>query len=158
MKVSRGNERKRNTIIDTPNLAMPKLSVVAVRLAFVYLAGGSTIGAVLMSRQALSLPPAVQMFRPLHIELLLIGWLVQLAVGVGFWILPRFGRQRGNTSLAVSAIVLLNLGLWIVAGGQLYWSAGSILPAVGRTFEAAGALLFGLHVWQRIKPARSRRS
>ena len=135
---------------------MPKLSVVAVRLALIYLASGFAIGAVLMSRQALSLSPAVQMLQPLHIELLLIGWLVQLAMGVGFWILPRFGRQRGNRSLVAAAIALLNLGLWMVAGGALFWPTGSVLPTLGRTAEAAAALLFGLHVWQRIKPARSR--
>lgn len=133
---------------------MPQLSVWTVRISLAYLAIGFTIGALLMVHTALSLPLWILQLRAFHIELLLIGWLIQLAIGVAFWILPRSGRQRENTMSATASIILLNLGIWLAAGGQLVWPAASLLPAVGRTFETAAALLFGFHVWTRINPPR----
>jgi hypothetical protein len=137
---------------------MPPLTVWTVRTAFLYLVAGFTLGAALMSSTVVNLPGWTHLLRPLHVELLLIGWLVQFAIGVAFWILPRFGRQRGNVTLAVSTVILLNAGIWLLAMGQILWPTVDILPAAGRTCEALAALLFGFHVWTRIKPARTHSS
>jgi hypothetical protein len=53
----------------------------------------------------------------LHLEYLLLGWMVQLTMGVAFWILPRFGSgaPRGKELLMYSAVVALNFDVWIVA-------------------------------------------
>ena len=37
---------------------------------------------------------------PLHIEVVLVGWIVQLAMGVVYWM------SRGNVALVVSVLVL----------------------------------------------------
>ena len=67
---------------------MPTLSRVAVRLALVSLVLGAAIGAALLAAPTLGGQPPWRLL-PLHVELLLFGWLVQLTMGVAYWILPR---------------------------------------------------------------------
>ncbi len=75
--------------------------------------------------------------------------LAQLALGVAYWILPRFsGGSRGNTRLAAAAVGLLNLGVWLVAFQGLL----GMLLLIGRICEALAGVLFALHAWGRIRP------
>ncbi|MEO6057284.1 MAG: TonB-dependent receptor plug domain-containing protein, partial [Gemmatimonadales bacterium] len=62
---------------------------------------------------------ALARWRPLHAELLQVGWTVQLAFGVAWWILPRFrGPERGREELGRLAFILLNTGA-LAAGIRL---------------------------------------
>ncbi len=83
-------------------------------------------------------------------EFLLIGWFAQLAMGVAFWILPRFsvGSPRGNVNLAWLSFVLINTGL--IAGAFQLWFPAAIL--MGRLFEICAAIIFAIAMWRRIKP------
>jgi hypothetical protein len=87
-----------------------------------------------------------------HIEFLLLGWTVQLAFGVAFWILPRFrfGAERGRVSLAWTAFILLNAGVLTVAAGGAA-GAGTSTGVVGRCAEVLAAAAFALHAWPRVK-------
>lgn len=101
------------------------------------------------------LHPVVVLLRPLHPEWLLMGWVVQLALGVAYWILPRFGSARHREGWAVAAVVLLNLGVWM-AGVGATWRTGTLpVEFVGRIAEGTAAAAFAVHAWPRIKPARS---
>lgn len=134
---------------------MPSLSVWAVRLALVHLVVGTTIGAVLLAAKAVALPPGLWALRALHVEALLVGFAVQLAVGVAYWILPRVRRadgarpERRRQPMALVAVVLLNAGVLLVGGG---------LGVAGRVCEAVGAAAFAVHVWPRVREATARRS
>ena len=55
-----------------------------------YLALGMTVGALLLFHKGIPLHPALWRWLPPHLEFLLVGWTLQLAMGVAFWILPRF--------------------------------------------------------------------
>lgn len=57
---------------------------------------------------------------PPHVEFMLIGWTVQLTMGVAFWILPRFegGVSRGAVGYAWFAFVLLNAERAAGRGGE----------------------------------------
>ena len=97
----------------------------------------------------------------MHIEFLLVGWTMQLAMGVGFWILPRFirGAARGDERLIWAAYALLNVGVLSAACAPLsgvgfgQWLRGpAVISAVGRAAELLAALLFALHAWPRVKP------
>ena len=95
-------------------------------------------------------PDPLLRLRPLHAEMLLVGWLVQLALGVGYWILPRFqgARPRGNETAAWLAVLLLNGGLLAVGLAQ---AAGYQWCALaGRVGEAMAAAIFAVHVWSRV--------
>lgn len=132
---------------------MPRLSVLFIRTGLVYLATGFTLGGLLLFNKGLPIVPALWAVLPAHIEFLLIGWTLQLIMGVAFWILPRFSRSplRGKESLAWLSYYLLNLGVWLVILSSLFpqWNGFSI---IGRVAETASAVAFALHAWPRIKP------
>lgn len=132
---------------------MPRLSVWMVRTALVHLATGLALGALLLAHRELALHPAVPRLRPAHAELLLLGWTVQLAMGVAFWILPRFrsGPERGREWPAWAAYLLLNGGVVVTAAALVAGIPGPAALA-GRGAEGLAALAFGLHAWPRVKP------
>ena len=131
---------------------MPKLSVWAVRLSLVYFVVGTALGAVLLAGKAVALPVWWWALRPAHVEALLFGFVVQLAFGVAYWILP---KTRGQTSErpVVLALVLLNAGVVLVAVAAVSVYG---LAVAGRVCEAAAVVAFAGHIWSRVRPAVSR--
>jgi hypothetical protein len=133
---------------------MPRLSVWAVRLALLYLLLGITFGALMLANKGVPFAPWIWNLLPAHIDILLFGFVIQLAMGVAFWILPRHrtGSQRGNENAVWAAIGLLNIGIWVAAG--VGWSnLPGIFSAVARLLEGAAAGLFAWQVWWRIRPS-----
>jgi len=131
---------------------MPRLSVWFVRLSLIHLSFGFTIGGLILINKGIPFAPWIWNLLPAHMEFLLPGWLVQLAMGVAFWLLPRFrsGPPRGNANFVWSALVLLNVGIVMVAI-QPFVSMGW-LALTGRFLETFSVLLFVLASWRRIKP------
>lgn len=137
---------------------MPRLSQWFVRAALGYLVVGFTIGGLLLVEKALRVAPALWRLLPVHVEFLLAGWTVQFAMGVAFWLLPRFagGSSRGNETAAWWAFALLNAGIWLAAlGPPLDGPTGLVLG--GRLAEAAASVAFAIHAWPRVHPPRGGR-
>ncbi len=132
---------------------MPRLSQWYIRLALIDLLLGFTFGALMLANKGLPIHPALWRLLPAHIELLLVGWTLQLALGVAFWILPRFweGPPRGNENGAWIALFLLNAGVWLVALSAIL-GLPSWANLLGRAAELGAAIAFGLHIWPRIVP------
>lgn len=132
---------------------MPRLSVWLVRSALIYLALGFTFGALMLFEKGVPVYPPLLRLLPAHIEFVLFGWTVQLAMGVAFWILPRFegGASRGDERPAWLAFLLLNTGVWLTGMGAVLDLAPALL-LLGRIAEAAAAAAFVVHAWPRIKP------
>jgi cbb3-type cytochrome oxidase subunit 1 len=130
---------------------MPRLSQWLIRTAFLYLLLGFTVGALLLTHKGIPLHPSLWRWLPTHIEFLLMGWVVQLTMGVAFWILPRYWQkpQRPNALLVQIAFVLLNLGIWLVVAGTTF-QAGRWVLFAGRIGEIGAIGLFVSHSWQRI--------
>lgn len=132
---------------------MPRLSVLAVRLSLLYLLLGFTLGALMLANKGAPFAPWVWRLLTGHMDILLFGFIIQLAIGVAYWILPRYrGGRRGNETAVWISVVLLNLGIWIVAlsgwfGIPQYWIA------LGRALQLAAAFLFLLQIWRRIRPS-----
>ena len=132
---------------------MPRLSVWAIRLSLLYLLFGFTLGALMLANKGLPFAPWVWNLLPVHIDILLFGFVIQLAIGMAYWILPRFrGGLRGNELILRIAIGLLNLGIWIVVFNGLLNLPEPWLAA-GRLSEGIAAILFTIQVWKRIRPA-----
>jgi hypothetical protein len=130
---------------------MPRLSAVAVRASLLYLLLGFFFGALMLANKGIPFWGAVWGLLVPHIEFLLIGWTVQLIFGVAFWILPRYpGGSRGRVTLAWLSLLCLNLGILMAALTVLV--PGPLLLA-GRLLESAGAVLFALHAWGRVRPS-----
>lgn len=130
---------------------MPRLSRWFIRAALLHLAIGATIGGLILAHKGIPFYPLAWRFLPLHIGFLLFGWTVQLVMGVGFWIFPRFLRSRGNEEPAWLAFVLLNLGVWLAGIGPTL-GAPPAVPLLERLAEARVVVAFAAHVWPRIKP------
>lgn len=130
---------------------MPRLSVWLVRFSLIHLVLGFTLGGLILANKGFPFAPWLWSLLPAHIEFLLLGWMAQLAMGVAFWILPRFGAgaPRGNVPLVWGAFILLNLGVWLVAF-QPFLTAP--LSLMGRVLETLSVLLFALASWKRVKP------
>jgi hypothetical protein len=88
-----------------------------IRTALVWLAVGYTIGGLLLLNKGIPLLPWLWTLRFTHVHLLLVGWMVQVACGVAFWILPRLdaGGSRGNERLAWLCYAALNIGVVLAA-------------------------------------------
>jgi hypothetical protein len=97
---------------------VPLLSALYVRTALIWLAVGATLGGAILWSKVAPLPYAWQ-FLTAHIHLLTWGWVLQLTLGVAYWILPRFGTARPRAWLAVAAYVLLNAALVITVVASL---------------------------------------
>ena len=135
---------------------MPRASVWYVRTALLHLAAGFTLGGLLLLNKGLPLYPTIWRLLPAHIELLLLGWTLNLALGVAYWILPRFkiGPPRGAAWPIWLAYGLLNgavLGVCLAPWLPLSGAAQAGLGLAGRIGEALAAVIFAGHALPRIK-------
>lgn len=139
---------------------MPRLSVWWVRTACLYLGVGFTFGALVLWQKSTGAMPGAWQLLPAHIEFVLLGWTLQLALGVAFWILPRLRTDgvpaRGRERAAWGSYGLLNVGLWTVALAS--WISPDLQVgalAMGRSAELVAVGLFVWHAWPRVRAAGS---
>ena len=116
-----------------------------MRAALTWLAIGELIGALILARVPLG-HPEWEAWIPAHAEIMLMGWMVQLAFGVAHWILPRRPGPAGRGVLApvVLVVALLNVGVVLVVLGQVM---------AGRVLETTAAAGFALQGLPRIRAA-----
>lgn len=130
---------------------MPRVSIWMIRLSLLYLISGITIGALLLTHKAFPMSPQLWTFLPVHIELLIFGWIIQFTLGTAYWMLPRFlnSKERGNALMAVLMVVFLNVGIGVVITSN--FSTGiTHLAFLGRAFETLAVILFASLHWKRI--------
>ena len=128
---------------------MPRVTMWFIRASLCHMMGGFVLGALLLASKGIAMPPRVWALRPVHIEMLLVGWMIQLVLGVAIWIFPRFvlrQRPRRSEVTAWLAFALLNLGVVLVC-------LGDATAAAGRVSELAAAASFAIHLWGRVSPA-----
>ena len=132
---------------------MPRLSVWFIRASLVYLSIGFTFGAFLLANEGLSNNYYLDQILPVHMEFLLVGWVMQLALGVAYWILPRYveGLPRGNETMAWLSLIFLNTGILMMTMNTVFNVTWFML--IGRVFEAVSALTFLLVAWRRVRPS-----
>src|SRR5215212_6596039 len=141
---------------------MPRLSQLLIRTALIWLALGSTIGGLLLLNKGLPLLPWLWLLRFTHVHLLLVGWTVQFACGVAFWILPRLdaGGTRGDERLIWLCYGSLNAGVIlaaindplraVLAANDVLWP----LPVLAGLLYLVAISAFVLHAAPRIVPFR----
>jgi len=135
---------------------MPRPSRWMIRCSFVYLFLGILMGAMMLIHKAYFIHSAIWMLLPIHIEVTIFGWIIQLTLGTAYYMLPRFleGPSRGDSRLAYVMIASLNLGIIFVIADSLLSFA---LPFdwIGRIFELAAVGLFVKLHWNRITTYRT---
>jgi heme/copper-type cytochrome/quinol oxidase subunit 1 len=131
---------------------LPRLSRWLIRASLLYLFVGFTLGALILVQKAVPYRATLYRLVPAHIEFLLLGWVVQLIMGVAFWILPRFGSgpRRGNVTWVWVSFMLLNAGVLAAGMGTALAAAPAIVTG-GRAAELGAAIAFAVHAWPRVK-------
>ncbi len=127
---------------------MPVLARIYIRTALIWLAVGATLGGLILWSKASPIPGAWQWLTA-HITLVSWGWILQLSLGVAYWILPRFGAERPRPYLAALAYALLNAALIVsVIASLLPIRWPGILVA---TLQLLALASFALHAWPRAR-------
>ncbi len=131
---------------------MPRLSIWMIRASLLYFGFGFTFGGLMLYNKGIPVDPSAWRLLPVHIEFVLVGWTVQLAMGVAFWIMPRLRREDryGNVRAAWIAFALLNGGVLAVTAGAWFDDLAPLV-LVGRGAELAGVVAFAIHIWPRVK-------
>jgi len=128
---------------------MPRLSIWFIRTALVYFAVGITLGGLLLFSKGTQQLPSLWLLLPTHIELMLIGWTVQLVLGVAFWMFPRhtYVPKRGNETLIWLSYGLLNGGLLL----HLFVPGNTSLALAGQVGIALSIVLFTGSIFRRTR-------
>lgn len=129
---------------------MPVQSRWMIRLSFVYLMIGVILGAIMLIHKAFPLHPMVWVLLPVHIQMLIWGWIIQFTLGTAYWILPRFlkGAARGNYLLSWMMILALNAGICLNLAGIGFDQR--LLDITGLLLQATAVGLFVLLHWKRV--------
>ena len=132
---------------------MPPASRFLVRAALIHLLLGSAVGALLLAAKgAPRLTLLGWTWRGAHVELLAVGFTVQLALGVAHWILPRDADRPPAAAPAWIAAGLLNAGVLLGVAGAAAGNAEASLA--GRALQACAVAVFAAHAWPRVRAAR----
>lgn len=137
---------------------MPPLSRNMIRLAFFNCWLGMTIASFILAAKGQPdlMSGHVWQWLPAHVNLLLVGWMLQLSLGVAYWILPRLPwtlTKRGRVEFAIFAAYSLNSGVWLLSGGTIFVPRVTWLPLLGITLQFLGVWAFIIHAIPRIRPA-----
>ncbi len=155
---------------------MPPTTRVSVKAAFVYFCLGSALGALLLVNRWVTLWPGLAALRSSHIVFVVDGWVTQLILGVGWWLLPplqiglkpddanwrRHGQtQRGSEPLFWAIIGLLNAGILLKAIGEplFEWTGVGVfevLAGVSPFLLLAAAIGFVAIMWGRVRELKRR--
>jgi hypothetical protein len=150
---------------------MPVTSRAFVKTSVIYLCVGAVLGALMLVDRWLPIDSRVITLRASHIELLVVGWLTQLILGVAWWLFPPLKRarggdtaqpvrrgqaQRGSEPLFWATFMCLNLGVLLVAVLEplaAWTQIGELrsVASVADLFFLAAAVAFVANMWQRVR-------
>lgn len=140
---------------------MPPIARSFIRASFVYLVVAFLLGALMMLDDWLSFSRWLQVVYLSQLHLLVVGWITQLAIGVAYWMFPRFLREqdprpRGSDALAWTVFLCLNAGLLLRLLVEPFhlmdpqpWLAA--LVALSGILQAVAGLCFAWLIWGRIR-------
>jgi len=129
---------------------MPLVSRILIKASLIYLLVGLLIGVLMLINKAVFISPVFWFLIPAHIEIMIFGWIIQFTMGVAYWILPRYLKDKGRGSVKLANLVpiLLNAGIILVVISDLMAWNGAALT--GRVFELSAVLIFMVLHWKRV--------
>lgn len=150
---------------------MPVTSRIFVKASILYLCLGAILGAIMFISRWIPLGAWVSYIRVSHTQMLIVGWLTQLILGVAWWLFPplkiglrsdaplplrRGQTQRGSEPLFWITFGLLNAGVLIQSVVQpLYtWSRFDlfrVLTGISGILLFLAALAFVANMWGRVR-------
>lgn len=137
---------------------MPYVSRLFIKTGIAYLVVTFVAGAVMLSLEALGRPvPLIIGIEHGHAGF--IGWLVNMVIGVAYWLLPanraRFSQTQGRypERVARSSFYLLNVGLILRLVGEPLLAVGAVvrfIVVVAAVLQVIGIAAFAGIAWQRV--------
>ena len=141
---------------------MPPLARIYIKASFVYFVAAFVLGATVMLDRWLVFSRWLRLVYVSQVHLLMVGWITQLAIGVAYWMFPRFlkeqdSRGRGSDRLAWFVFVTLNAGLLLRLVCEPFYLMGpqswlAALLALSGVLQAVSAIGFGVLIWGRVRP------
>ena len=140
---------------------MDRLSSLMVRSSLVWLMAGVMVGAAMMIDR--EIPGNWRgWFTPSHVHMLFVGWFLQFAIGVAYWLLPRkrsVSLPLGyDERLSLGAMAALNMGLLVRVSVEPFERAGHAgdasftALAVAVALQVAAVAIFVCQLWSRVGP------
>lgn len=124
-----------------------------LRLSLGYLLSGWLLGGLVLCAPSFPILMPLYRFRPVHIELMQMGWLVNFVFGVAYWIFPRvkhIGRPR--KAWAYAAFVSLQMGILCCILYHTCFSSSPALFLTGRLLQFSAFVAFFVHLQPRVRP------
>ena len=139
---------------------MPRLSCWFIKAALLHLGTSVTLGGLILA--AKGQPVALGwawLLLPTHMQLALGGWLMQLALGMAYWVLPRLNTagDRGRIAWAWVSFGVWNTG---IVGAALALALRPLARsewldlalAAAALLQLVGLAAFAWHAWPRLQP------
>lgn len=146
---------------------MDPVSVRFARASLLWLTLGFALGALMLS-DALAPGSWRAWFAPTHGHILFVGWFLQFAVGVAYWLLPRrrsterpLGYHEGAAFLSF-ALLNSGLALRVVAEPVSRLGHGGVFPdyalVASSMLQLAAVFTMARQLWARVTPRQPPRS
>lgn len=129
-----------------------------IKTSFVFLMAGLLLGGwIILAEFVLGRYPP-RLFITAHVHLLLVGFMLMIVMGVATWMFPRPARDdaRYRPALAEAVYWVMAIATAVRAAAEL-WAGLSPAPvlrfliAAGGLGQLAGAGLFVLNMWRRVR-------
>lgn len=129
-----------------------------IKTSFAFLISGLLLGGYIVVGQFVvgAYPP--RLLVTAHVHLLLVGFMLMIVMGVATWMFPRPGRDgtRYRPALAEAVYWTLTVSTVVralaeIVGGFVASPAIRLLIAAGSLGQLAGALLFVVNMWSRVR-------
>jgi cbb3-type cytochrome oxidase subunit 1 len=137
---------------------VPPLVRRYIKTSFVFLTLGLLLGGWIIVGEFVvgAYPP--RLYVTAHVHLLLVGFMLMIVMGVATWMFPRAAREdtryRPGLAEAVYWLMTLATALRAVAEILAAWSESRslrLLIALGGLGQLAGAALFVVNMWRRVR-------
>ena len=137
---------------------MPPLVRRYVKTSFVFLIFGLVLGGyIVVAPFVIGVYPP-RLFITAHVHLLLVGFMLMIVMGVATWMFPRPARddQRYHPKMADAVYWLMTVATVVRALAELTAPftpapAVRVVIAAGGLGQLAGALLFVINMWSRVR-------
>jgi cbb3-type cytochrome oxidase subunit 1 len=137
---------------------VPPLVRRYIKTSFVFLALGLLLGGWIVVAEFVAgdYPPRILITA--HVHLLLVGFMLMIVMGVATWMFPRPARDdvRYRPGLAEAVYWVMTAATAVraaaeVASGVAGTPALRVVVAAGGLGQLAGALLFVINMWARVR-------
>ena len=129
-----------------------------IKTSFLFLLAGLLLGGYIIVAEFVAGVYPSRLLITAHVHLLLVGFMLMIVMGVATWMFPRAARddRRYRPELAEAVYWVMTVATAVRAGSEIMGSVWSVpalrlLVAAGGLGQLAGAGLFVVNMWRRVR-------